>query len=198
MGKSNLWQWILSVAIASTIMWALLVYSTGPQAPIQFSTDAYPTPSLSTATTTSKIVSTTTPRTTHAPVTRGAGVPTAPASALPLSPTTHTTTTTTPNGPSVSLSIQGLYTDRPVTITTNESLLTLLQTLDTQDPQLHLKIQEYTGLGALITSMHGLINGTNKQYWQYKINGVEPQIGASGYILKAGDQVDWYFGPSQQ
>ena len=119
-------------------------------------------------------------------------------SVKPFSPATRTATTTTPTGPSVSLSIQGLYADIPVAITTNESLLALLQALDTQDPQLHLKIQDYSGLGALITSMHGLTNGTNKQYWQYKINSVEPQIGASGYILKSGDKVDWYFGPSQQ
>ena len=63
---------------------------------------------------------------------------------------------------------------------------------------MQLKTQNYSGLGALITSMGGLTNGTDKQYWQYKINGVEPQIGASGYILKPGDRVDWFFGPSQQ
>ncbi len=117
--------------------------------------------------------------------------------------TLHTSTTpqhtaTAPNGPSISLSIQGLYTDKQVTITANETLLTLLQTLSTKDPHLQLEVQNYTGLGALITSMGGLTNGTNKNYWQYTVNGVEPQIGASGYILHNGDRVAWQFGPSRQ
>ena len=124
--------------------------------------------------------------------------PSTPRASITPQPATSSQGAIAPNGPSVLLSIQGLYTDTPVAISTNESLLALLQALDTQDPQLHLKIQDYSGLGALITSMHELTNGTNKQYWQYKINGVEPQIGASGYILKSGDNIDWYFGSSQQ
>ena len=123
---------------------------------------------------------------------------TSPTPNTPLPIATSSEAAAAPQGPSIVLSIQGLYSNKQVAITTNESLLTLLQTLNAQDPQMQLKTQNYSGLGALITSMGGLTNGTDKQYWQYKINGVEPQIGASGYILKPGDRVDWFFGPSQQ
>ena len=103
-----------------------------------------------------------------------------------------------PQGPSITLSIEGVYTDKQVPISEHETLLALLQELDHQDPSVHLKVEEYSGLGALVVAMGSSTNSTDKQYWQYKVNGILPQIGASGYQLKPGDKVEWYFGPSQQ
>ncbi len=77
-------------------------------------------------------------------------------------------------------------------------MLALLMQQNTTDPKMRLVTQEYSGLGALVTSMGGQTNGTDKQYWQYRVNGVEPQVGASGYILKNGDAVEWVFAPSAQ
>ncbi len=98
----------------------------------------------------------------------------------------------------ISLSIQNLYDKKSVAITKDETLLALLTQQNATDPDMQLQTQEYAGLGALVTSMAGQTNGTDKKYWQYTVNGVEPQIGASGYILKSGDRVEWVFVPSMQ
>ena len=114
-----------------------------------------------------------------------------------VSPTASTSpvanTISEPRGQSVSLSIEGLFTDRTVSITSGESMVAMLQQVDAVEPAMKLSIQTYESLGTLITGMGGLQNGTDKKYWKYRVNGVEPQIGASGYILKPGDKVEWYF-----
>jgi len=104
----------------------------------------------------------------------------------------------TPQGGNISLTIENLYENKTVSITQGESVLKLLQILDTQDPSLQLSIKEYSGLGVLVVGMHGITNGINKEYWQYKVNGTMPQIGADKLILKDGDSVEWFFGESQE
>lgn len=99
---------------------------------------------------------------------------------------------------SVTLTIQSLYANKPIEVTQNETVLEVLQGLNEQDPKLSLTTKEYSGMGALITGMHGLINGKDHKYWQYKVNGVMPQIGADQYKLKNGDSVEWLFVASQQ
>lgn len=98
---------------------------------------------------------------------------------------------------SVTLTVEGLYAQKTVADSAGKSVLELLQSLHTEDPQLALTTKEYSGLGVLIESMHGLKNGTGQKYWQFKVNGVMPQIGADKLILKGGDTVEWYFGTSQ-
>ncbi|MDO8514840.1 MAG: DUF4430 domain-containing protein [bacterium] len=96
----------------------------------------------------------------------------------------------------VSITIEGLYTNKSVPISENATVLGILQTMNTGDSQLQLSTKEYSGLGTLVDGMHGNKNGTDKKYWQYKVNGVMPQIGADAYVLKGGDSVEWYFGES--
>lgn len=103
-----------------------------------------------------------------------------------------------PQSGSVLLSVQGLYAGKQVAITQDETALEVLQKLDAADPQLRLSTKEYAGLGTLVDGMHGLKNGTDKKYWQYKVNGVMPQIGAGAYTLKTGDSVEWTFSASQE
>ena len=98
----------------------------------------------------------------------------------------------------VLLSIQGLYVHKQVETTSEETVLEVLQTLNAADPQLQLSTKTYPGLGVLVDGMYGMKNGDNKKYWQYKVNGVMPQIGADAYTLKDGDAVEWSFGPSQE
>ena len=98
----------------------------------------------------------------------------------------------------VLLSIDGLYNAKQVTITTNETVLSVLQSVNADDPRVHLSTKVYAGLGTLIVGLDGITNGTGKKYWQYKVNGVMPQIGAGQYKLKDGDSIDWFFGSSQQ
>ena len=98
----------------------------------------------------------------------------------------------------ITLTVQGLYTNIPVKIRTDETVLQVLQTLNSSDPQVSLSTKTYSGLGILVDGMHGVKNGTDKKYWQYKVNGVLPQIGADSYKLKDGDTVEWFFSASQE
>ena len=56
----------------------------------------------------------------------------------------------------------------------------------------------YSGLGELITRIGDEKNGTEGKYWQFWVNGTYSQVGASSYIPKAGDIIEWKFTPSQQ
>jgi hypothetical protein len=118
--------------------------------------------------------------------------PTLPARAVPQ------TQQAAPQPAQVTLTIDGLYSAKPVAITQGQTVLSVLQMLDAQDPQLQLVTKEYAGLGTLIVGMRGVTNGIGKKYWQYKVNGVMPQVGAGQLQLKDGDSVDWFFDSSQQ
>lgn len=98
----------------------------------------------------------------------------------------------------VSLSVAGLYSGKQVQITADETLLGVLQALNAGDPQLRLATKDYPGLGTLVVGMGGLTNGAGKKYWQYKVDGTMPQIGAGSYKLKGGERVEWIFGASQE
>ncbi|MBI2004963.1 DUF4430 domain-containing protein [Patescibacteria group bacterium] len=98
----------------------------------------------------------------------------------------------------VTLSIEGLYTDKQVSFASGETLLQVLQGLNTQDPAMRLVVKEYAGLGTLIDGMGDLRNGMGGKYWQYQVNGVMPQVGAGAYAVKNGEVVEWFFGTSQE
>lgn len=106
--------------------------------------------------------------------------------------------TTTPAKTEFKLSIEGLYDQKSVEVVSGTTLLAELQGLNAIDEQLRLGTKEYTGMGTLVTSMHGQTNGVQDKYWQYKVNGVMPQIGADKFVPKEGDRVEWSFGASEQ
>lgn len=101
------------------------------------------------------------------------------------------------NDISVSLKIGNRFQDNEYTISQGDTVLDALAVLDALDPELKLTTEYYEGLGALITSMYGLENGTDGNYWQYEVNEVMPQIGASAYELQDNDTVYWQFTESQ-
>jgi len=98
----------------------------------------------------------------------------------------------------ITLSIAGFYNDKSVPISADESVLQVLRTLDSQDPELKLSTKEYAGLGTLVDGMRGFKNGDGGKYWQYKVNDVMPQIGADKLTLKDGDAVEWFFDVSRE
>ncbi len=97
----------------------------------------------------------------------------------------------------ISLSIQGLQIYTALPISEGQTLLDVLTALNATDPNLQLSTEEYLGLGTLVESMAGNTNGTDNKYWQYKINGVMPQVGADHYKLADGDTVEWSFVASE-
>jgi len=99
---------------------------------------------------------------------------------------------------SVTLSVDEIYESKIITAQSDETLLSLMQRLNTIDPNLSLETKEYSGLGVLIEGIGKLHNGTDDKYWQYTVNYVMPQIGADKYTLSNGDQVEWSFKKSEQ
>jgi hypothetical protein len=97
----------------------------------------------------------------------------------------------------VSLSVQGLYDSKSVSVADGGSVLDVLKTVNSSDSSLALKTKEYSGLGTLVESMGGMTNGGDKKYWQYFVNGSMPQVGADKYQLKGGEKIEWKFEASQ-
>jgi hypothetical protein len=98
---------------------------------------------------------------------------------------------------SVTVTIEDLYVDKEVSISSNETVLQVLQALDAEDQEVRLVIKEYSGLGVLVEGIGGKINGENKEYWQYKVNEIMPQVGADKQKVQDGDSIEWYFSPSE-
>jgi hypothetical protein len=102
-----------------------------------------------------------------------------------------------PRTETVILSVTGLYEAKVITVVSGETILDMLKTLNSTEPNLQLVTKDYPGLGTLVESMNGLTNGTNDNYWQYQVNGTRPQISADQFILSNGDDVKWTFAPSE-
>ena len=94
---------------------------------------------------------------------------------------------------SVTVNIEGLYNNKPIDVLGGQTVLQLLESQNNNDSQLKLRTKEYSGLGTLVEAMGSMNNGDQNQYWQYKVNGVMPQVGADQYKLSDGDMVEWYF-----
>ncbi len=97
----------------------------------------------------------------------------------------------------ISLSIVGVYTNEQVAVLEGDTVLGVLQKLNVKNPDLKVSTKEYSGLGTLVDGMGDYKNGVENKYWQYKVNGVMPQIGADAYQLKDGDTVEWFFASSE-
>lgn len=97
----------------------------------------------------------------------------------------------------ISLTVEGLYENREVSIDAGDTVLEVLSALDNQDPQLNLQTTEYSGLGTLVEGLGDMTNGTDDKYWQYMVNGEMPHVGADAFELADGDVVRWEFKESE-
>ncbi|MCB9818563.1 DUF4430 domain-containing protein [Candidatus Nomurabacteria bacterium] len=98
---------------------------------------------------------------------------------------------------SISLSIDDVYTNKPIFLSVGDTVYEVLQALDEEDPELLLVAKEYPGLGVLIEGINAKINGEDDKYWQYFVNDMMPQVGADKLELKDGDYVEWRYEKSQ-
>ena len=97
----------------------------------------------------------------------------------------------------VSVTIQDVITHSRTAIRTGQTVLDTLKSLDRNDPRVKLTIKEYPGMGVLVTGMGAHSNGTNDAYWQYKVNGIMPQVGADAFVLHGGEEIGWFFAASK-
>ena len=102
----------------------------------------------------------------------------------------------TPQTDTISLTIEGLFDHRTVSISEGQTVLGVLKSLDESDPNVHVVTKEYSGLGTLVERIGEKTNGEDNKYWQYTVNGVMPQIGADALELVNGDTLEWHFSES--
>jgi len=82
-----------------------------------------------------------------------------------------------------------------ITIGDNDNLFDVLKR-SVQTANLAFDSKDYKDLGSLVTQLGDKKNGADNRYWQYWVNNVSPRVGASAYILRPGDIVEWKFTPS--
>ncbi|OGF52522.1 hypothetical protein A3I27_02815 [Candidatus Giovannonibacteria bacterium RIFCSPLOWO2_02_FULL_43_11b] len=58
------------------------------------------------------------------------------------------------------------------------------------------EFQKYPSLGKMVTKIGDKKNSAEGGYWQYWINGNYASVGASEYLLKPGDKIEWKFSKS--
>lgn len=95
------------------------------------------------------------------------------------------------------ITIEGIYRDQEVPVRTDETALSMLEKLAAGEDGFNLQTEEYAGLGTLVTGIGDTLNGSDDKYWQYKVNGVMPEISADKMKVRAGDTIEWFFGQSE-
>ncbi len=86
------------------------------------------------------------------------------------------------------------YTNLP--IVNGATVLSILE-LTAEQERFALEVNSSTSLGAFIKKIGDKTNGQNKRYWQYWVNGTQPQVAADKYILQGGETVLWSFSDSE-
>lgn len=62
-----------------------------------------------------------------------------------------------------------------------------------QEQKLDL-IYKNTNMGAFIEGIYGIKNdAVNSKFWMYKINGKFADVGASNYVVRNGDSIEWVY-----
>ena len=69
----------------------------------------------------------------------------------------------------------------------------LQQVTTTNNIKLDYNPAESSVWGVFIKQIGDKVNGQNQKYWQYWVNGDQPQVAADRYELKGGDIVWWTF-----
>lgn len=77
-------------------------------------------------------------------------------------------------------------------LTGEENLLELMQDKFEKEG-VEFAYKSYSGLGSLVTNIGGKENGVTDEYWQFWVNGNYSQVGASSYIVKPNDVIEWKF-----
>ena len=58
---------------------------------------------------------------------------------------------------------------------------------------LQFDYKDYKGLGVLVTQIGNDKNGAGGRYWQYWVNDKLAPVGASDYVIRSGDVIEWKF-----
>jgi hypothetical protein len=99
---------------------------------------------------------------------------------------------------SVSLFVKGV-TPSALTLEAKQpaTVLQILEQASKNNPIFILQTKDYPGMGILVEQIGDKVNGQDKKYWQYNVNGKMPMIGADKYHLNNNDKIEWFFKESQ-
>lgn len=86
----------------------------------------------------------------------------------------------------------GVMEFQDVAFNEGETVLDLLKRL-AQENNLTLVTKDYAGLGTLVEKIGDQANGTDNKYWYYRVNDLQPQVGAAQYQLQNGERIEWRF-----
>jgi hypothetical protein len=90
------------------------------------------------------------------------------------------------NGITVTQTVEGSNLNKPsYEIKEGTTALELLKSTHT------VETKEFVGIGAYVTSVNGNKETTGKNFWALYVNGKQSQVGASEYIVKNGDKIEW-------
>lgn len=79
----------------------------------------------------------------------------------------------------------------------NATVFELLKLVTTQN-NLQFTYKDYGDMGALIESINNVANNAKtNNFWHFWVNNVYSDVGASLYLLKNGDIVEWKYVPNQ-
>lgn len=85
----------------------------------------------------------------------------------------------------VQQTVEGSNLNRPqYTIMLGSDALTLLQSTH------KVEIKDYGSMGKFVLSIDG-VKPDSKHFWEFFVNGKSSNVGASVYVLKAGDKIEW-------
>ena len=79
-----------------------------------------------------------------------------------------------------------------VSFAPGDTVLDLLTRL-AQENNFILTTKDYDNLGVLVVKIGDKENNQDNKYWQYEVNGVQPQIGSSQYQPQSGERIEWKF-----
>jgi hypothetical protein len=51
-------------------------------------------------------------------------------------------------------------------------------------------VKEYPGIGEMVLAIGG-IKADSQHFWEFFVNGKSSNVGASSYVLKNGDKIEW-------
>jgi hypothetical protein len=85
----------------------------------------------------------------------------------------------------VTQTVEGSNLNKPnYQIAASSTALTLLKTSH------QVQTKEFSGVGEFVESIDG-IKPDSKHFWEFFVNGVSSNIGASSYVLKNNDKIEW-------
>ena len=63
---------------------------------------------------------------------------------------------------------------------------------DSQKP-FALEFKDYPSLGVFIEKIGDKTGGEDNKYWEFWVNHIHPEVGASAYVLQGNEYVEWKF-----